>query len=142
MDTMEKARRVADLVKIVEAGDAAADELMALLPPDDIEPDECEPEPVGTPDDPKLVVEHPGQSVFAPATGCPVKVPLECCGSMGAKHKRDCPVRHPGRVQQTNRAPKIDANWKCVDCGHQFASVAAKLDVTCPDCGGIHVVEA
>lgn len=32
--------------------------------------------------------------------------------------------------------------WRCSEMGHVFTSRQSKLDVTCPECGSVHVVEA
>jgi hypothetical protein len=129
MDTIAKANRVVELVGIINEAER---ELKELLPPD-------REAPAAEISAPVTAVAEPGT---AQSTGGPVKVPLACCGSMAAKHKATCPVRHPERAadyQQPNRAPVIDGKWRCNDCMFRFDSKAAKLDVTCPKCGGIHV---
>jgi len=136
MDTITKANRVIELVGIINDAER---ELRVLLPPDASEEEEPQKALAFIREGEKETGDEPRK---VPSTGGPVIVPLACCGSMGTKHRRDCPVRHPDAAA---RAPVRDDcapwEWRCSDCRHSFDSGASKLDVTCPKCGGIHVVK-
>lgn len=47
-------------------------------------------------------------------------------------------------ARENSRKVKVEElrGWRCTECNHEFESIKAKLDITCPKCNDIHCIRA